>query len=421
MNQNNIISIISQSNLADTPFFISLSNLPPESYVDIRMTIYNYYCINAPMYLNVEVPWRSQATFKTRGDGSLRLDRDPALAGSYTGVLPMGLFAACKPLKSYTQKLSQKISDISLYPSYDILVEVIERGIVVAQKTVTRYYQLPSIESKDVDFSHAKGRFFYNPLGGRKPSIIVLSGSDGRIEKAQNIAQVLSGHGYSTLALGYFGLQGISSHLCKIPVEIIKDSISFLQNNPYVDSNRIGLYGRSKGAELALLASSIFPEISCTVLNSPFDAVLEGIRGKINSRASSWTYKGHEVPYTKFNLMNYIFDKIFKVQRLSIKPSSVIPVEKIKGDLLMLGSTRDEVWNTKRAIKSINERIQAWGGGTGMCELFMVDTCGHMMTIAYQPNHRYGKQRWEGTMNDTCETWQKTCEFFEHSLKEAAR
>jgi len=44
MNQNNIISIISQSNLADTPFFISLSNLPPESYVDIRMTIYNYYC-----------------------------------------------------------------------------------------------------------------------------------------------------------------------------------------------------------------------------------------------------------------------------------------------------------------------------------------------------------------------------------------
>ena len=69
MNQNNIISIISQSNLADTPFFISLSNLPPESYVDIRMTIYNYYCINAPMYLNVEVPWRSQATFKTRGMG----------------------------------------------------------------------------------------------------------------------------------------------------------------------------------------------------------------------------------------------------------------------------------------------------------------------------------------------------------------
>ena len=134
MNQNNIISIISQSNLADTPFFISLSNLPPESYVDIRMTIYNYYCINAPMYLNVEVPWRSQATFKTRGDGSLRLDRDPALAGSYTGVLPMGLFAACKPLKSYTQKLSQK-SLIFLYTqAMTFLWRLLSEGLLSRKK-----------------------------------------------------------------------------------------------------------------------------------------------------------------------------------------------------------------------------------------------------------------------------------------------
>ena len=38
-------------------------------------------------------------------------------------------------------------------------------------------------------------------------ALIIVSGSEGRIEKAQNIAQLLSSRGYICLAIAYFGLE----------------------------------------------------------------------------------------------------------------------------------------------------------------------------------------------------------------------
>ena len=46
-----------------------------------------------------------------------------------------------------------------------------------------------------------------------------MSGSEGRIEKAQNIAQLLSSRGYICLAIAYFGLEGLPKHLERIPLE----------------------------------------------------------------------------------------------------------------------------------------------------------------------------------------------------------
>ena len=47
-----------------------------------------------------------------------------------------------------------------------------------------------------------------------------MSGSEGRIEKAQNIAQLLSSRGYICLAVAYFGLEGLPKHLERIPFRV---------------------------------------------------------------------------------------------------------------------------------------------------------------------------------------------------------
>ena len=57
----------------------------------------------------------------------------------------------------------------------------------------------------------------------------------------------------------------------------------YLRQHPQVDSERIGIYGRSKGAELVLAEESIFNDVQCLVLNSPSDVFYEGIKGKWNS------------------------------------------------------------------------------------------------------------------------------------------
>ena len=53
----------------------------------------------------------------------------------------------------------------------------------------------------------------------------------------------------------------------------------YLRQHHQVDSERIGIYGRSKGAELVLAEESIFNDVQCLVLNSPSDVVYEGIKG----------------------------------------------------------------------------------------------------------------------------------------------
>ena len=79
-------------------------------------------------------------------------------------------------------------------------------------------------------------------------------------------------------------------------------SKDYLRQHPQVDSEKIGLYGRSKGAELVLAEESIFNDVQCLVLNSPSDVVYEGIKGKWNSHTSSWTYLQKELPYQSFDL-----------------------------------------------------------------------------------------------------------------------
>ena len=60
-------------------------------------------------------------------------------------------------------------------------------------------------------------------------ALIIVSGSEGRIEKAQNIAQLLSSRGYICLAIAYFGLEGLPKHLKRIPLECLVEAKSYLR------------------------------------------------------------------------------------------------------------------------------------------------------------------------------------------------
>ena len=60
----------------------------------------------------------------------------------------------------------------------------------------------------------------------------------------------------------------------------------------------IGVWGASKGSELALLAASLFGDIKAVVAKSASAYVFEGIgeeMGKVHK--SSWTWKGEGVPF----------------------------------------------------------------------------------------------------------------------------
>ena len=80
------------------------------------------------------------------------------------------------------------------------------------------------ISHQDIYGKHFQGRLFYDQKVIKAPALIIVSGSEGRIEKAQNIAQLLSSRGYICLAVTYFGLEGLPKTFGTYSLECLEGS-----------------------------------------------------------------------------------------------------------------------------------------------------------------------------------------------------
>lgn len=350
--------------------------------------------------------------------GSLVLSEDTAV--SFDGKEPvsaMDLFASCQVAVKKKMKLASGLKNIPLNPFYEIQIQVLKGQNLLGQESFKRYYQNPDISYRDLLFQRGQGRLFYSKASPKRPAIIVLSGSDGRIEKAQNIAQLLASHGFTTIAVAYFGLEGLSPYLERIPLELIGEVLDYLKESPYVDKQRIGMYGRSKGAEFALLAASRYSDIKCLVLNSPSHLCLEGIKKWRNSKTSSWTYKGREVSYHPFLWRDFFRRRFMKKPLRALDSHSFIPAANVQGALLLLASKSDEIWDAYQSVLEIKKQLQSKNFKYPYQTAFY-ENCGHMMTVAYQPNHRYQKIETGKVMADTNDSWRRTVAFFKKYLEE---
>lgn len=138
---------------------------------------------------------------------------------------------------------------------------------------------------------------------------------------------MLSNHGFVTLAISYFGMNNQKSSLDRIPLENIEEALKYIQKLTFVDSAKIGIYGRSKGAEYSLMFLTKYDGIKCAVLNSPSDRVYEGLKGKRNSKHSSWTYGGKEISYKPFKIKEFIMNMLTK--KSNIDDSGVMDIENV--------------------------------------------------------------------------------------------
>ncbi|WP_265459721.1 acyl-CoA thioester hydrolase/BAAT C-terminal domain-containing protein [Enterococcus sp. HY326] len=411
------INLESEDLLADSEYNIIIENLTPNRKYELRQELMNYYCINAPMKLDPKVNWQAKIVMQSDAFGRISLKDNRAISGSYQGIAQMGLFFNSQPEKMRKVLLPQNFSDIQLNQKFQIKISVSMENKLVAENTFERYFQSPNITSKDINLGQAYGRVFYERGAVNQLAIIVLSGSDGRIEKAQNIAQLFASRGFVALAVCFFGLAGLPKNLAKIPIEIVAKSADYLKALPQVDENRIGIYGRSKGAELALVAATYVNEFKCVVVNSPTIVILEGIKGWRNSRSSSWTYGGKELPYVKFRLKEFLQAKITKKNMPLENKMAEIQIEKYTGALLCIGAKQDEIWDSGHAIAQISKKMKKRSKSAGIFEEQLYENSGHMLTIAYQPNNRYKKKfNWDKTLLDATNSWKRTINFFQENL-----
>ncbi len=191
--------------------------------------------------------------------------------------------------------------------------------------------------------------------GRRDKVLIVMSGSNGGMALTRQEAEFYHQNGIPALALALFRTKQTPKALSRVPVEYVERAIGWLKRQGY---GRIGIDGTSKGSEMALLAASMFLELSCVIARVPSHFVSEGLSGggknKSPSGTSCWSWRGVELPFASYRSRTFDIVKMFMREKemhiitfnrnKDVTPETVIPIERIQAPILMLSSKHDEVW-----------------------------------------------------------------------------
>ena len=211
------------------------------------------------------------------------------------------------------------------------------------------------------------------PGNGRKDKVlIVMSGSNGGLKLTRQAAEFYHRNEFPALALALFKTSQTPKDLSRVPVEYVENAIGWLKKQGY---ERIGVDGMSKGSEMALVAASMFPALSCVIARVPSYFVSEGLSGsgknKGPSGTSCWSYQGKELPYAlyrsrSFNLLNVLLKEkelhIISFNRdKNVTPETVIPIEKIRAPILLLSSKHDEVWPSFESATLMEKKLTETG------------------------------------------------------------
>jgi dienelactone hydrolase len=196
---------------------------------------------------------------------------------------------------------------------------------------------------------------------GRRPAVIVLSGSDGGIATANMFGEPLAASGFVTLCLAYFAMDGLPRNFAQVPLEYFGKAIDWLRTHPAVDAERIGVFGMSRGGETALLVGATFPAITAVVAGVPSHVVWQGTHTDPSIKTSSFTLAGVDLPYASLVAGREgptQWREWFEVSLETAPPEAEIPVERINGAILFVSGTLDGVWPCSEMADSAVDRLR---------------------------------------------------------------
>lgn len=410
------INITPEISFMDEDVKIEIVGHPGES-LQLQLITNDYYDINGDIrIMDVGSEWGSVIEVKLDGDG--------------IKVLDASVFTTMHVVRGEKSKLEQDLAKLPENRKSHIAFKLCKENKVVAENLHERIFCDDTIISKNIISDQLLARYFTGSNFNKRQAVIVVSGSDGRIEKAQAIAQCLAMKGFSTLALCYFGMEHVPKDLDRIPMEYLKNAIAWLLKQPEVDADRIGIYGRSKGGEMVLLAASLFPQLKYVVANTPSNYVNEGIIGGARTSGhSSWCFEGNEIKFIKASKRSLLklviglikknpmalrnFYKSLTWDHINAKhPDARIKIEKSNASFLFIASDTDGIWPSTSYIKEACEIMKS-NGKENNCKQLCYAGAGHMLTLPYQPIpncEEYGGIMKNG-IQATIDSWKETVQF----------
>jgi hypothetical protein len=218
--------------------------------------------------------------------------------------------------------------------------------------------------------------------------VLVLGGSSGRVDVQR--ASLFASRGATALALRWFGGEGQTPGICEVPLESFVDAITVLERQ---GCKRIAIIGTSKGAEAALLTSTLDPRVQAIFAISPTSVVWGNIGpgrdGIAWPERSSWTWDNEPLAFVpadpswsktdKEGLVSYRDLFAHCLERFaSLVPAATIAVERCAARIVLIAGVDDALWPSDIFARSIFERLQTFGK---TCELVSDDHAGHRVLL----------------------------------------
>ena len=437
-----IINVKPEPSIFDSVIEISITNLPAHAYV----------VLSASLKDEKGNPWfSSEAVFEANEKGIVNLATDPSISGFYTGVDPMGLFWSMRPVDTSQAHDAQRGNEEEVYLTASV------NHKIVANKKIHRYIASPELESIEINEHGFIGFMCYPKNAHNLPGIITFSGSGGGMSR--DMARLLAAHGYTVLALAYFGMAGLPKSLDNIHLEYFQNAIHWFKVQSQVNGKKIALRGASYGGELVLLLAATFPDdIHAVVAISPPSKIFGGFP---YSNKPMWIYKNEPImPFiggltgdqeslteaedllnaTKKNLIPfhegtwsdpYEITPLFVARMekyLDISESTAIPVENIRGPLLVISCGDDKVHPAKLHGQLIMDRLDKYNSTIERKHIHF-PSAGHSLGTPYEPKIDlpwllaegdywcWSGGSIHGNYTAAKEGWQETLNFLEKTLK----
>jgi dienelactone hydrolase len=199
------------------------------------------------------------------------------------------------------------------------------------------------------------------------PVVMVVGGSEGGIKTAERLAYRFAEKGYAALAVAYFGVDGLPPALVNIPLEYFDGAVSWLRRQPMLKRNELTLVGASRGGELALLLAANNPAFNRVIAIVP-SHVSWGTVGSFEDKTiPAWTRGGKPVPFVppsrehNYSAKPYYGtpDFLADLRQKEKAAAAAIPVENIRGNVLLLSGDDDQIWPSSFMSRLVMKRLRA--------------------------------------------------------------
>ena len=232
-----------------------------------------------------------------------------------------------------------------------------------------------------IDNNRIQGKLYYKESSKPQPLVIHLAGEPG-IDYVEVNAKLMASKGIASLALPICGYKNLPDLFKEIPLEQIMNTIDYVTALESIDSSRIGLFGSTRGGELALLIGSMRKDLKLIIAANPCDVVNQSVVKQMTTSKSSWSWEGKALPYSKVKkskvfklytnrIVSNQTSQMMKSVYLHNTATQLIPVEQITARVLLLAGESDDRWDSMMMAARIKSKIN--------CEVVSYSKTGHVL------------------------------------------